>query len=191
MQHFALTKQGESLTFFTEPNPRAPRCENEVRLRPGAVGPPPHIHTKQDESFHVLSGRLIAIVEGKEITVEPGETCVVRAGQVHTFRNGSSTEELVVRGGVEPELHFQWFLMEGAKSAIRAGGGWDDMPLFEVAYLLYAMRNEYRVAGMPYFLQDTIFGLLATIAVVTGKHKNIAPKPKESEPQDGSITNSG
>jgi mannose-6-phosphate isomerase-like protein (cupin superfamily) len=171
-----VEKQGESITFLAEADTTAPRAEAEVRLAPGASGPPPHLHTKQHESFHVVSGRMIATVDGQQHTVEAGETLVVQPGQAHTFANASQTEPLIVRGTVEPALHFQWFLSEMAKSAIRAGGSWKDLPVFEAAYILHQMRDEYRLAGMPVLVQDIVFGLLARVAVLLGRTKHITPK---------------
>jgi hypothetical protein len=63
-----------------------------------------------------------------------------------------------------------------ARSAIRAGGSWKDAPLLEVAYLMHQVRDEYRLAGMPVLVQDLLFGLLARVAVLLGKTKEIAPK---------------
>jgi hypothetical protein len=93
----------------------------------------------------------------------------------HTFRNGSATEPLVGRGAVEPALHFQWFLTEMSKAAIRAGGSWKDLPMLEAAYILNEVRDEYRVAGVPVLAQKLLLGLLARVAIATGKARQIAP----------------
>jgi mannose-6-phosphate isomerase-like protein (cupin superfamily) len=175
-----VEKQGERITFLAEADSAAPVAEAEILLAPGASGPPPHIHTRQRETFHVQSGRLIAIVDGRERTLEAGETVVVEAGQVHTFANTSPTEPVAFHGTVEPALHFQWFLGEMARAAIRAGGSWKDVPLLEVAYILHQVRSEYRLAGMPILVQDLLFGLLARAAVLLGKTKEIAAKDVEA-----------
>jgi mannose-6-phosphate isomerase-like protein (cupin superfamily) len=175
MTTFALEKQGESITFFAAADSRAPMAENEILMAPGAAGPPPHIHTRQKEYFRVTSGRLVAKVDGQERVVEAGESLVVEPGQSHTFANASQTEPLVFRGKVKPALHFQWFLTEMAKAAIRSGGSWKDLPFLEAAYILFQVRGEYRVAGIPFALQDLILGSLARMAVLLGKTKNIAP----------------
>lgn len=179
-----LEKQGESLTFFGEADSTAPSVEVEVSMAPGADGPPPHIHTKQSETFQVTSGRLVAKVDGQEHTAEAGQTLVVQAGQAHTFANGSETEPLVCRATLEPALNFQWALTELAKAAIRAGGSWEDLPMPELAYILRQVRDEYRVAGIPFVLQDILFGMLARVAVLQGRTKEIVPmRGVEGEPQ--------
>ena len=170
-----LAKQGETLTFHSEADPTAPRAEGEITLAPGAWGPPTHIHTRQRETFHVVSGRMVAVVDGVEHTVEEGERLIVQAGQAHTFGNASETGELVVRGAVEPGLHFQWFLTEMANAANRGGGSWDDMPLLDAAYILFAVRREYRLTAMPGFVQDIVFGMLAGVALLAGRARRINP----------------
>ena len=170
-----IEKQGETITFFSEPDNTSPSLEVEVRLAPGADGPGPHIHTRQAEIFQVVSGTMIAKVDGREIVIEAGETAIVEPGQVHSFKNGSATEPLLIRGKVEPALNFQWFLTEAAKSAIRAGGAWKDLPLLEVAYIMHQVRDEYRLAYIPFALQDLIFGGLSRLAVRRGRTKDIAP----------------
>lgn len=186
-----IEKQGEMITFLQEPDSTAPCGEAEVRLEPGADGPPPHIHTRQKEIFNVTSGRMVAEVDGQAHTVEAGETLVVEPGQMHTFSNGSETEPLIIQGTVEPALHFQWMLTEIAKSAIRAGGNWKKVPLVELAYIFYQVRDEYRLAGMPFWLQDIVFGALSRVAVLLGKTKDIAPKdgaPARHKPAGRSAT---
>jgi mannose-6-phosphate isomerase-like protein (cupin superfamily) len=171
-----LEKQGESITFFGQGDHTASSVEFEVTMAPGASGPESHRHPRQSERFDVVSGRLVATVEGEEKSLGAGESVTVAAGQAHTFANGSETEPLVFRTVVAPALHFQWFLTEGAKSAIRGGGSWKDMPILYAAHLLHEMGDEYRIAGMPDFLQDVIFGALARVAVLLGRTREIAPR---------------
>ncbi len=179
-----LEKQGETLTFFGEADSTAASMEVEVSMAPGAEGPPPHIHTKQSETFKVMSGRLVAKADGQEHAAEAGQTLVVHAGQAHTFANGSETEPLVFRATLEPALNFQWALTELARAAIRAGGSWEDLPLPELAYILRQVRDEYRVAGIPFAVQDIVFGLLARVAALQGKTEEIVPmSASESKPQ--------
>ena len=168
MLTFDLEKQGERITFFAEADSTATIVELEVSLAPGEVGPPSHIHTKQSETFHVVSGQMVAHL-GKQ-------NHIVEAGQAHTFANGSECDPLVMRVAVEPALHFQWFLTEMAKSAIRGGGSWKDIPLLELAYLLFEMRDQYRVSEMPTIMQSGLFGFLSQLAQLFGKTGQIAPK---------------
>jgi mannose-6-phosphate isomerase-like protein (cupin superfamily) len=175
-----LEKQGESITFLRGTEPGATVVEAELRLGPGALGPDPHRHLAQTETFAVQSGSFVVLLEGREIVLAPGETAVVEPGQSHTFRNGSTEEECVVHCTVEPPLHFVWFLTEMGKVAIRNGGAWRDIPLLEAAYVLHRMGKEYRLAAMPPFVQDILFGILGRLAVLLGRTRDIAPM--EGEP---------
>ncbi len=172
---FALEAQGETLTFFGEPDSAAPRLEFEVQIAPGAMGPTPHIHPKQSELFTVSTGQMLATVDGVEHLVGPGEELLVQPGAVHSFRNGSEAEPLVLRCTVEPALNFQWMLTESAKSAIRSGGRWKDASLLEGAYILRQIPGEYRLVGMPRPVESLLLGTLATLAVLLGKARNIEP----------------
>jgi len=172
-----LETEGEKFTFFGEPDFSSPSVEFENVLAPGAKGPDPHIHTVQTETFHVLSGTMIARVKGQdEETLGPGEKIVIPPGKIHSFTNGSKDEPLVTRIVVEPALDFQWFISEAAKSAIRNGGSWKDSPLPEAGHLMWLSRDQQRIAGLPYVIQDLLFFTLSVIARITGKAKNISPK---------------
>jgi len=175
----ALEAQGETLVFFGEADSSASSVEFEVRMAPGAVGPDPHAHPKQSERFAVVSGRMLASVDGVEHALGPGEEVLVGTGQVHSFVNGSPVEPLVFRCTVEPALNFQWFLTESARSAIRTGGGsWKKASLLEAAWILHQVRGEYRLAGMPAVVQNLLIGTLARTATVLGRTRNIEPPPR-------------
>lgn len=174
-----LEKEGEMFTFYGQPDYKATSVEFKNVLAPGAKGPEPHVHTLQTETFHVLSGIMIARVKGKQDqTLRPGEKIVISPGEVHSFTNGSKDEPLVTRIVVEPAMDFQWYITEAAKSAIRNGGSWKDIPLQEAGHLMWVSRDQQRMGGLPYVLQDLLFYTLSIIARITGKAKNIGSKPK-------------
>jgi quercetin dioxygenase-like cupin family protein len=174
-----LEKEGEKFTFYGDPDSKAAAVEFNNVLAPGAKGPEPHVHTVQTETFHVISGTMIARVKGQEEkTLNPGEKIVIQPGEVHSFTNGSKDEPLVTRIVVEPALDFQWYITEAAKSGIRNGGSWKDMPLQEAGHLMWLSRDQQRVAGLPYFVLFLLFGTLSILARITGKAKNISPKPR-------------
>ena len=173
-----LEKEGKRYTFFGDPDPDSPSLEFENVIPPGAIGPEPHVHMIQKETFHVISGKMSARVDGVERILSAGETIEVHAGVVHSFTNGSSTEPLVNRIVVEPALNFQWFMTEAVESAIRNGGSWKDIPLLEGGHLMFLARKENRDGRVPYFLQYILFGVLSLFAILTGKSKNISPMNK-------------
>jgi len=57
--------------------------------KPGG-GPPPHRHSREDETFTVLEGEFELLIDGQwKATV--GEVFFAPRGGVHTFRNSGST----------------------------------------------------------------------------------------------------
>lgn len=49
-------------------------------------GPPPHIHSREDETFQVLEGAYEFIVGGQSITAPKGTTIFAPRGIPHTYR---------------------------------------------------------------------------------------------------------
>lgn len=60
----------------------------EVSVPPGG-GPPPHVHSREDESFYLFSGTLIVQVGGKTLHASPGDFVHLPRGIAHTFKNTS------------------------------------------------------------------------------------------------------
>ncbi len=48
-------------------------------------GPPPHIHTTEEEAFYVLEGELDVLVGDRTVTATAGAFVLVPRGTVHTF----------------------------------------------------------------------------------------------------------
>lgn len=60
------------------------KCRKE-RAWPG--GPPPHIHTREAESFYVLQGEFEFLAEDHWIKAAPGSFVHVPKGSLHTLKN--------------------------------------------------------------------------------------------------------
>ena len=54
-------------------------------------GPPPHMHTREDETFLVLEGDFEFLVAGQWKPMPRGEPIFAPRGHIHTFRNSGST----------------------------------------------------------------------------------------------------
>ena len=61
-----------------------------VETPPGS-GPPPHVHDREDEWFHVLEGEVEFFSDGQWIKVEPGGSVFAPRGSLHSFRNVGGT----------------------------------------------------------------------------------------------------
>jgi len=59
-------------------------------------GPPPHLHTREDESFICLAGRLDVMLGGEDFVLEQGDYLYLPRDVVHTFRNASDAEARVI-----------------------------------------------------------------------------------------------
>lgn len=58
----------------------------EISVAPGG-GTPPHIHLREDESFHLLEGSLTVQVGGNTITASAGDFVFLPRGIAHSFKN--------------------------------------------------------------------------------------------------------
>jgi len=68
----------------------------EAYVPPGG-GPPPHIHTREDETFYVLEGSVEFLLGGETIDAGPGDFVNIPRGTVHRFENtGDETARLVL-----------------------------------------------------------------------------------------------
>ena len=61
-------------------------------------GPPPHIHTREDEFFYVLDGEFEIRIGDELHTLGPGGFAFVRRGTVHNFRNTSDHPARILVG---------------------------------------------------------------------------------------------
>lgn len=76
----------------------------EFVVAPG-VGAPPHVHSREDEAFHILEGTVVFVVGGREISAGPGDFVHAPRDIPHLYQNRSSTPArmtvLAVPAGVE------------------------------------------------------------------------------------------
>jgi mannose-6-phosphate isomerase-like protein (cupin superfamily) len=57
---------------------------NIFKVRPGTE-PPPHVHSREDEFFYILSGEMTFYVEGEVFTVTAGECMFLPRLKPHAF----------------------------------------------------------------------------------------------------------
>jgi quercetin dioxygenase-like cupin family protein len=53
-------------------------------------GPPPHIHSREEEGFYVLEGEITLTVNGERIVANAGTFANMPVGSLHSFKNESS-----------------------------------------------------------------------------------------------------
>ena len=61
-------------------------------------GPPPHIHTREDEFFYVLDGTFEIRIGDELHALGPGGHAYVPRGTVHNFRNTAETPSRILVG---------------------------------------------------------------------------------------------
>jgi quercetin dioxygenase-like cupin family protein len=68
----------------------------EALVPPGG-GPPPHIHTREDETFYVLKGNVEFLLGEQRVVAGPGDFVNVPRGTVHRFQNtGTETARIIL-----------------------------------------------------------------------------------------------
>jgi quercetin dioxygenase-like cupin family protein len=72
---------------------------------PAGGGPPAHVHSREDESFYIVSGRLEILLGDKTYQAKRGDFVYIPRGTVHSFKNvgGDTAVQLVtfVPSGME------------------------------------------------------------------------------------------
>lgn len=90
-------------------------------LVPTGGGPPPHIHRREDETFHILEGLCTFRLGDELVTAGPGDFVNVPRGMVHCFRNDDAAPVRMILtftpAGIE---HFFLETLERAQSMAQA-----------------------------------------------------------------------
>lgn len=93
----------------------------EAVVPPGS-GPPPHRHSREEESFYVLEGEITFTVDGREVKAGPGTFANMNVGSLHSFGNRSDKPARMIISVAPAGLEQMFFetgipLEPGAKSA--------------------------------------------------------------------------
>ncbi|MBA3652404.1 MAG: cupin domain-containing protein [Chthoniobacterales bacterium] len=88
---------GEEVVILLDSEQTGGRLTMWIESTPPGGGPPLHFHINDDETFHVLEGRIAFFQNSKWDEVGPGASCFVPRGQVHTFKNtGQETARMLI-----------------------------------------------------------------------------------------------
>jgi quercetin dioxygenase-like cupin family protein len=148
--------------------------EMESHFNPGSLEPVPHYHPLQTEHFTVLSGAIMVRLNGAIKVLKTGEALRIPPNTVHSMWNPFE-EEAVVSWKMEPALDTEYFLETGMGLAREGKTGKNGMPpLLQVALLANRYADVYRLASPPYWLQKTLFTLLAPFAWLRGYRASYA-----------------
>jgi quercetin dioxygenase-like cupin family protein len=93
----------------------------EALVPPGG-GPPPHVHSREEESFYVLEGEITFTIDGKTVVATTGTFANMPVGVSHSFRNASNKPARMILSVAPAGLENMFFevgvpLPEGASTA--------------------------------------------------------------------------
>jgi quercetin dioxygenase-like cupin family protein len=149
----------------------------ELRFAPDAVSFAEHVHPKTAETFRVLTGELVVVVDGAERRLGPGEQASLPAGVAHTHRNAPGVETRVLTEARPPVAYEElarglaWLAREGHTDA-------EGTPrLLPLAVFLAANPDVVYLSSPPVVLQKLLFRVLAPVGRWRGYRTSYPPEP--------------
>lgn len=94
----------------------------EALVPPGG-GPPPHVHSREEEGFYVLDGEITFTVNGEKVVAKAGMFANMPVGTPHSFKNESDRPAKMLISVAPAGLEKMFFevgvpLEEGAMTAL-------------------------------------------------------------------------
>ena len=94
----------------------------EALVGPGG-GPPPHVHSREDEGFYILEGEVTFTVNGERVVATAGMFANLPVGTPHSFKNESNKPAKMLVSVVPAGLEKMFMeigvpLAEGATTAL-------------------------------------------------------------------------
>jgi quercetin dioxygenase-like cupin family protein len=93
----------------------------EALVPPGG-GPPPHVHSQEDEGFYILEGEITFTINGERVVATAGMFANMPVGTPHSFKNESNNPAKMLISLAPAGLEKMFFeigvpLAEGATTA--------------------------------------------------------------------------
>src|SRR6201993_3984889 len=94
----------------------------EALVGPGG-GPPPHVHSREEEGFYVLEGEITFTVNGERVVATAGMFANMPVGTPHSFKNQSTKPARMLISVAPAGLEKMFFkfgvpLVEGTTTAL-------------------------------------------------------------------------
>lgn len=94
----------------------------EALVPPGG-GPPPHVHSREEEGFYVLEGEITFTINGEKVVAKAGTFANMPVGTPHSFKNESDRPAKMLISVAPAGLEQMFFqvgvpLAEGATTAL-------------------------------------------------------------------------
>jgi mannose-6-phosphate isomerase-like protein (cupin superfamily) len=129
-----------------------------------------HVHLDYVERFEILDGTATIELDGREITIRPGETVEVPPGAAHRNPYNETDADLHLRHIASPGNEFTDAFVSSLghhmeRDTVNEQGEFSDLQLFVV---LRATRARSYRAGIPVPLQKPVIALGALLGRVRG-----------------------
>ena len=139
----------------------------KIKVMPGGFKPVMHMHTTMDETFEVISGKLVYQTDGKTRAIGPGESITLPKGKVHTYYNGSDGVLLMYQK-FTPSLDVDLFL-ENLFGLDAEGKVPKGQPAFlQLMVWGKALQSKTYIASIPIAIQKMLTFLLAPLGRLKG-----------------------
>jgi len=126
----ALHAFGEEVIIHLDGEHTGGRLTMWAEITPPGGAPPPHYHLNEDETFHVIEGRVAFLLNEEWNEVGPGGAAFMPREVVHTFKNvGHQPSRMLIMtmpSGIEK------FFERCAEEFAKPGGPPEMQKLFEI-----------------------------------------------------------
>lgn len=142
--------------------------EVEAIYAPRSSRPPAHFHPNQQETFTVLEGTMTASIGRAVRRYAVGDSFTVPAGVVHWMHNaddGPARVRWETRPALATERFFETVFGLARDEKFGAGG---KPNVLQMAVVLMAHRNEFRLASPPTIVQAVVLPVLAGLGRLAG-----------------------
>ncbi len=169
-----IQKNGETLTITKSSRETGGMItEFEGTEQPG-IGPPMHVHFKQEEKVKIVSGKMRVRTPQKEFSLTEGQEYTFAPGEAHQFWNEGDTI-MQYSGHVKPSHNYEYFIRHIYQSSNDSKS--DKPDPFDAAFLLTKYRSEMDMLVIPKPVKLILFPIFLAIGKATGKFKKFADAP--------------
>jgi quercetin dioxygenase-like cupin family protein len=167
---------GDKMQFLTTAkDSKGETLKIKVWFKPGAQGPPEHMHPIQTEIFEVISGTAEFTLNGKKQKLTAGQTITVHPDAKHKFCN-TGDNELVMAVELKPALKSEFFLETFYSLAKKGKTDKNSVPSNFLHWM--TILNEYYgeqfIVGPPIFMQKLMAKIFGGLGKMLG-YKGFIP----------------
>src|SRR5689334_2964147 len=137
-------------------------------LPPHREGPPMHVHFLEDEEGRIHSGTVSVVLDGRQISLGPGESTSIPRGTPHRWWN-EGNEPLEFEGYARPVVDLDRYLQ--AMFEIMNAGTDGRPPLFYLAHAALRHRRTQAALVLPRPIQAILFPLVVALGTVLGRYR--------------------